>query len=267
MSAAAQDSSGAAGPDDWSAQEIKYLPLDVFNTVSTLFKMFAAAKEAPQQLRQSRMVCLPKGGKIQSYSVKTADTRPISAMSVWWRLWSSTICRGAPLRAWLRSTLSAQVGGISGDDIYVNIIEIFDSFHQHGFLLTMDYSKAFDCLDSSLSCRLLQAHGWPSALVDLLAATWDRQERFVQWDHHIHQDTLDASRVQPQGDPWGPLLMSLWAQAGVRTVLSTCETQPNEISCKTYLDDRSCTARSAIKLHEVYDAWSQWSLRSVFLKT
>ena len=100
---------------------------------------------------------------------------------------------------------------------------------------------------------------WPSALVDLLAATWDRQERFVQWEHHAHKDTLDASRVQPQGDPWGPLLMSLWVQAGVRTVLSHCETQPNQVSCKTYLDDRSCTARSAIKLHDVYDAWSQWS--------
>ena len=41
--------------------------------------------------------------------------------------------------------------------------------------------------------------------------------------------------------------------------LSHCETQPNQVSCKTYLDDRSCTARSAIKLHDVYDAWSQWS--------
>ena len=53
--------------------------------------------------------------------------------------------------------------------------------------------------------------------------------------------------------------MSLWVQAGVQTVLQTCETPESDISIKTYLDDRSCTARNAAKLHEIYLAWSQWS--------
>ena len=74
-----------------------------------------------------------------------------------------------------------------------------------------------------------------------------------------HAGTLDASRVQPQGDPWGPLLMSLCVQAGVQAVLRTCNIPENDISIKTYLDDRSCTARNAAKLHEIYLAWSQWS--------
>ena len=64
------------------------------------------------------------------------------------------------------------------------IIEIFDSFHGPGFLLTMGYSKAFDCLDGALSCSVLRAHGWSPGLVNLLEATWSRQVRFVQWDHH-----------------------------------------------------------------------------------
>ena len=91
----------------------------------------------------------------------------------------------------------------------------------------MDYSKAFDCLDSALSCSLLRAHGWPLDLIHLLEATWCHQERFVQWDHHTHASTLDASLVQPQGDAWGPL--------------RTCDIPENDISIKTYLDDRSCT--------------------------
>ena len=93
-------------------------------------------------------------------------------------------------------------------EIYENIIEI-DSFHKHGFLPTMGYSKAFDCLDSDLSCSLLRARGWPPRLVNLLEAIWSRQERFVQWDLRTEAGSLDASRVQPQGDSWGPLLMSL----------------------------------------------------------
>ena len=158
-----------------------------------------------------------------------------------------------------RSVVLVNVGGISREEIYENIIEIFDSFHRHGFLPTIGYSKAFDCLDSDLSCSLLRARGWPPRLVNLLEARWSRQERFVQWDHRAEAGSLDASRVQPQGDSWGPLLMSLWVQAGVQTVLSSCETHPNKMSIKTYLDDRSCTARSAQKLHEIYLAWSQWS--------
>ena len=259
LQATAQDSHGAAGPDNWTAQELKYLPLDVFNTVSELFRAFATARDVPKQLRQSRMVCLPKEGEVHDYSIKDGDARPISVMSVWWRLWSSSICRSTSLRSWLRSVLLANVGGVSREDIYENIIEIFDNFHKHGFMLAMDYSKAFDCLDSNLSCSLLRAHGWPLDLIHLLEATWRQQERFVQWDHHTHSSTLDASHVQPQGDPWGPLIMSLWVQAGVQTVLQTCETPESDISIKTYLDDRSCTARNATKLHEIYLAWSQWS--------
>ena len=91
-----------------------------------------------------------------------------------------------PLQTWLRSVLLANVGGVSREDIYENIIEIFDNFHKHGFMPTMDYRKVFDCLDSDLSCSLLRAHGWPLDLIHLLEATWCQQERFVQWDHHTH---------------------------------------------------------------------------------
>ena len=188
LQATAQDSHGAAGPDNWTAQELKYLPLDVFNTVAELFRAFATARDVPKQLRQSRMVCLPKEGKVHDYSIKAGDARPISVMSVRWRLWSSSVCRSTSLRSWLRSVLLANVGGVSREDIYENIIEIFDNFHKHGFMLTMDYSKAFDCLDSNLSCSLLRAP-WPLDLIHLLEATWRHQERFVQWDHHTHSST------------------------------------------------------------------------------
>ena len=136
---AAQDSHGAAGHDTWTAQELKYLPLDVFNTVSELLRAFATARDVSRSsLRQSRMVCLPKDGKIRDYSIKAGDARPISVMSVWWRLWNSSVCRSTSLRTWLCSVLLANVGGgVSREDIYENTIEIFDHFHKHGFMLTI----------------------------------------------------------------------------------------------------------------------------------
>ena len=56
------------------------------------------------------------------------------------------------------------------------------------------------------------------------------------------QVPFDASSIQPQGDPFGPLLMSLWAQAGVNSVSRAVPT--NHSSTKVYLDDRTVTASS-----------------------
>ena len=61
----------------------------------------------------------------------------------------------------ISSYLSIEVGGMPGDEIV--IMDIFDSVHERGFLLTVDCSKAFDCLGGILS-------SWPTSLVDLLAA-------------------------------------------------------------------------------------------------
>ena len=257
--ARAQDSSGSAGPDGWTAEEIRFLPLDVFDIASDLFRSFASLGQVPGQFQQSRMCCIPKPNKITQHAVKVADARPITVMSVWWRLWSSTLCRSDSLRSWLQSILSSHVGGVSREDIYENLIEVFDAFHKDGFVLTLDYTKAFDCLDSALSCRLLLAHGWPRDLVNLLQAVWQNQSRFVQYDHHTHERPLDASGVQPQGDPWGPLMMSLWVQAGVHFVLNHPDVSPQNVALKTYLDDRTCTAASALNLQSIYNVWVSWS--------
>ena len=205
------------------------------------------------------MVCLPKPGKVADLSVKVSDTRPISVMSVWWRLWASTFCKSSHLRQWLQTVLLPEVGGISHEDIYSNLIEIFDHFTEHGYLLTLDYSKAFDCIDASLSHELLRAHGWPSRIISLLSATSQLQCRFVQWDHHTHPDPLNASQIQPQGDPFGPLMMSLWVQAGILAVRRDCPLQHS--STKVYLDDRTMTASSAQDLAQLHRAWKSWSLQ------
>ena len=137
-----------------------------------------------------------------------------------------------------------------------NLIQIFDDFEKNGFILTLDYGKAFDSVDTRLSCRLLLRHGWPVTLVKLLGSVWGQQSRFIQWDHHTHFQPLDSSCVQVQGDPLGPLVMSLWAMAGVASVTAT--TQVNS-STKVYIDDRTVTCNSAPNLFRMFTAWQSWS--------
>ena len=144
-----------------------------------------------------------------------------------------------------------EVGAISGEDIYENLIQIFDDFEKNGFILTLDYGKAFDSVDTRLSCRLLLRHGWPVTLVKLLGSVWGQQSSFIQWDHHTHFQPLDSSCVQVQGDLLGPLVMSLWVMAGVASVTAT--TQVNS-STKVYIDDRTVTCNSAPNLFRMFTA-------------
>ena len=264
MMARAQDASGSAGPDAWASSEIKHLPLDVFDTLADLFRMFALVSTVPTQLHQSRMCCLSKPGRVANYAIKASDTRPITICSVWYRIWASTLCKNTDFRHWLKQVLIPEVAGLSHQDIYENLIEIFDNYHRHGYLLALDYTKAFDCINSRLSCEILTAHRWPPLLVTLLGEIWGHQSRFVQWDYHTHHEVLNGSGVQPQGDPLGPLIMTLWVQSGIHSINSRLGIPQNTSSTKVYLDDRTATASTSRHLSALHHGWSEWS-RSVGL--
>ena len=259
MRARAQYSSGSSGPDAWNSSEVKHLPLDVFDTLAELFLIFAQASAVPTQLNQSRMCCLSKPGRVSNYAIKASDTRPITICSIWYRIWASTLCKKPDFRNWLRQVLRPEVAGLSHQDIYENLIEIFDNFHQHGYVLALDYTKAFDCINCRLSCEILTAHGWPPLLISLLSGIWGQQSRFVQWDHHTHFDVLNGSEVQPQGDPLGPLIMTLWVQSGIDSISSSSVFSPNSHFTKVYLDDRTATATTSQHVSKLYDCWKDWS--------
>lgn len=86
------------------------------------------------------------------------------------------------------------------DDIYTHLITTFQKFHEQGFLLALDYTKAFDCLDPKVTKELLLAFGWDASLVEFIHTVWNNQRRFVCWKNHVHHTPLRGP-AQPQGDP------------------------------------------------------------------
>ena len=255
----AQSGKGTGGPDGWAADEIKHLPFQTFEILSQLFEQFATIGEVPLQFQQARMVCLPKPGKVKNHAVSVDGTRPITIMSVWWRLWVSTLCQSHGLKTWLKAALHPSVGAVSQQDIYENLISIFDNFHQHGYLLALDFSKAFDAINTDMSVKMLNKYGWPPAITRLLGLVWGTQQRFIQWDNHTHNIPLLASGVQPQGGPLGPVICSLWVQSGVNSVSEEVSLREGSFSMQVYLDDRSCTTSSPSDLQNLQNAWSSWS--------
>ena len=164
------------------------------------------------------------------------------------------MCQSRDVKNWLQQNLLPEVAGVTGEELYTTVIKIFDSFGSQNYILRMDYTKAFDVLDPQVTKALLKKHGWPDDLIRLLVLVWSNNRRFICWGHHVHPFPLQGPSM-PQGDPWGPLICSLWVQAGINILKSP------GVFISTYLDDRCIVADSTVKLHQQFDNWCHWSRR------
>ena len=81
---------------------------------------------------------------------------------------------------------------------------------QEGFMVGFDYSLAFDRLDPAFAHELLVQAGLPLGLCQLLAAVWQHQTRFLQYDGECHPHGVSVSTSLPQGDAWSLVCMVLW---------------------------------------------------------
>ena len=137
-------SRGSAGPDGWSAVEIGALPGPVFDLFALLGQRWLLAGAVPRQLNESRMVSLPKAGKVSAeQTIAVEHLRPITILSCWWRIWSGALIRFA-VRPWLRDHVPEQFAvahNHSTGDVIVDLLEYFFS-QRGGYLMTLDYSKA-----------------------------------------------------------------------------------------------------------------------------
>ena len=137
------------------------------------------------QMCESRMVCLPKPGKLRhGNAASVQDTRPITVLSIlyWWRLWSSAWTRGV-VRGWMRSHIPrdfAVAHAVSTGEVVVDFLDLLE----HGYMMSLDFSKAFDCLDPLAIREVLLRLGWDPRVVAVFTAVWSRQERRVIYQSH-----------------------------------------------------------------------------------
>ena len=248
LRAIACDAKGAGGPDGWSGRELGLLPLDVFHMFSLLAKRWLECGDVPQQMCESRMVCLPKPGKIQCGNiVPVQHTRPITVLSAWWRLWSSAWTRSV-VRDWMRIHVPVEFAVAHAKSTGEVVVDLLDSLYQYGYLITLDFTKAFDCLDPLVTHDVLGRLGWEPQLVAVLTAVWRGQRRWVSYQSHTHPAQLSGPSM-PQGDPMGPVIMTLWAWLGWLHVERQCSAVPHVLT-RVYVDDRSVGVSRAWALSE-----------------
>ena len=151
----AQKCRGAGGPDCWTGSELRYLPPVIFDMFSSHGSRWLQAGSVPEQFSESRMVLLPKEGKVNEQNViQVEHLRPITILSIWWRLWMSTLLQTPEVKAWVSQHVPSEFA--VGHNIPTERVafELLDCFCRDKGLLTLAYSKAFDRLRSSLGVSL-----------------------------------------------------------------------------------------------------------------
>ena len=264
LAKAAKNSSGTAGPDQWSSDELKYLPREAIVIWHALSLEWMNRGQLPAQLRETRMTNLVKPSRVEdNRRLHAKHTRPISIMSTFWRIFASAQCHKA--RAWIVANLPDEIGakpqGAGAEEL---VSELQDQFAiEGGYIASLDFSQCYDHLTATASTEFLRRVGWPPQLCRLMQLAWSHR-RWVSWQGHTAEEPMEAD-VVPQGCPLAPLTLMAWTTAGLRWVEQGV-TDGSDSLTRIYMDDRTFWCRTWTGLRERIERWAEWSDRTALLE-
>ena len=267
LTSAVRRSSGSAGPDSWTGDELSNAPDACICLFHRLSQRWGVAAQVPTQLEEGRQVNLPKPHKVYDAAyIKAADTRPITVLSVWWRAYATAWATSPSLKQWLAKQVAPEVCGLadragceeSGAMLQDHLVKV------KGVLVSLDYSQCFDRLDPAATALLLQELHWPSSLVNAMLAVWGKGHRWIQWGGHTHPVPLKC-QAAPQGCPLAPAILSIWLSSGVANVYQRLRDQGyaerhlDKSLTRTYMDDRTFVCPTWPDARDRANAWFSFS--------
>ena len=218
---AIRDAHGTHGPDNWNSDEIKYVPVPAIQCFHQCTLRWHHTGWVPKQLFQSRHINLFKNHKIRNDQIQAGDLRPISIMSVWWRVFSSAWTKSPQVREWTTRFLNKQVSygkDAVGTESLMDVIQDKFASHPNGCVTSLDWTHAFDTMRPVVTTEVMKRFNLAPQLANVLQAVWMNQTRFLQFENHAHNEVLPASQAMPQGDPISPLRLSIWVSAGLNAI-------------------------------------------------
>ena len=110
----------------------------------------------------------------------------------------------------VQTKIPSNICARKGHSVQQVACHIMEQYCELGFMLSLDWSKCFDTLAIG-TVTLMKEFGIDNSWCQLCHNMWSRQERFVSWNGSVHSCPLRTCQAIPQGDPWGPFVMMLWA--------------------------------------------------------
>ena len=240
----------AGGVDGWDASSLLPLPKPAWDRLCSLFQEVENSGVWPRALHHWKLVFLPKTQKGMGV-LDALDTRPIAIGPLLYRAYGRL--RWQQLGRNLVSSLHHfQVGGNASHDAESLICAIMGEAHEKQYGVSLDFKKAFDSVDWSLSAALLRRAGVPWKVMNAIEGMWQNHVRWCTFGQQVHEEPITKVWGLPQGDPWSPAALAVVLAGPVRKIAST-----TNIFQVTYLDDRTAFCDSA---REVGTFLREWTL-------
>ena len=262
LACAVLNCSGSAGPDAWSAAEVKHLPPQAIDLFFRLTERWISSQTLPRALRFAKQVNLPKDSKVLSdHTLNVESTRPISVLIIWWRIFASAVAKSPALRDWCQEALHDDVTCLAGTPgAEETAATIHEAWVQQGcgFLASLDWSQAYDRMDATATSVVLS--GWPEGLTKLMLQAW-QHKRFLVSDGEVDSRILESEHALPQGCPLSPVALATWTSSGLRVTNSQLLEDGHQLGKQAvYMDDRTFIGEHWIDISARIQAWKSWSV-------
>ena len=121
------------------------------------------------------------------------------------------------MTTWIADVLDESVVYGKQSDAQNSAAGILDAYGRHGYLASLDFTKCFDLLRPTACSALLKQNGFCHMMSDLCCQFWTKHVRWCTWQQVTDHTVLCSGHMAvPQGDPWGPLMIALYLNAGQR---------------------------------------------------
>eukprot|EP00971_Amphidinium_carterae_P332568 6466790-Amphidinium_carterae.1 len=250
----------ASGMDGWSNEALKCMSPEAARVLVYVYQLIETVKCWPSSLLKVRTQMIPK----DDTPTPTLDgLRPISIMSVWYRLWGKFRLTSVDQSVYnnLDDGLCGGLPGRQSNAKMCNLLAAVEKAIDGGgtdpiFILSLDASKCFDrithvsVLEAARECMI------PVQLLGALAGFYSGVERYMSASGYISSDCFHPTNGIPQGCCFSALITNC-------LVHQWCQEMRNVgANPQSFLDDRTIVTSSLESLQEAAAISHKWDCKN-----
>jgi hypothetical protein len=250
----------APGPDGIPSEFYKHFSNALVMPMTRMFNdILLTGKCAPISWSQSKCILIPK--KKQGLD-NLANWRPITLENCDLKIFSRILANRTQN---ILDTLigNEQTGFIAGCHIHhsaLNIDTVLHSRQKGSYLLSLDWSKAYDKVNHKWLTYCLQTFGFPAEYIRTIEDLFYSRNASVAVDNN--EEIVQCKQGVPQGDPIAPLLFVLALEpllAAARVEIAGVETPKGTLTNAAFADDSTFFIQDDRNVMKLIDLLQQYS--------
>ena len=246
--------SQAAGAEGWRVAEVKRLPAPLLKRMAVFLNAVEAAGQWPVGLERAIVSLIPKEEEVSS-----AEFRPISVMSVIYRLWAAV--RLQDVMAWQEAWIHHSQHGARKLHGTADVFWPLALRVEHALLtgkplygLSLDYQKCFDSLPQKILLQLSKEMGLHERVLRPLGAMYSSLRRRLLFAGSAGEEFVATNGIL-QGCPLSLVLLNALLAVWARCL----EEEVPEAKTDAYVDDTGATAARPKTLQQVLEITGEFA--------